>query len=399
MKRLLLLFTISLSFSTFSQTAKEFFDSAKVKFDSGSYSEAIKEFTKVLELDSIYKEAHRLRGTAYYNIQEYTLAILDFENAVKKFGEEEIVNFNLALAKDELGESEQAILELTKVIKLNPKFGDAYFFRANLKSSLGDKYGAISDYTKFINTDNPSRSINNTFPKAYLKRGRIKSNLGDFNGAIEDLTQAIKIEPLEDDLFYERFQIKLKSNDLDSAAEDINKAITINPESALYFESRGKLNIKKSNFDAGILDFHKAVELMKIDGFAGLTVSFSLYPAYEQRALFKYNSKDYKEALSDYNKILELDKIYDFLSADDEVKIFLHIARQEVMLENYYGAISTLTKVIELNPSEPILAFTFFLRGSAKSYLNDYKNACKDYTKAVNLGYEDEEKSLSVYCN
>jgi tetratricopeptide (TPR) repeat protein len=56
------------------------------------------------------------------------------------------------------------------------------------KSDLGDKQGAIDDYTLAIN-------LNPNDDKAYNNRGIAKSDLGDDRGAIDDYTLAIDLNP------------------------------------------------------------------------------------------------------------------------------------------------------------------------------------------------------------
>ncbi|MEB3148317.1 MAG: tetratricopeptide repeat protein, partial [Sphaerospermopsis sp.] len=55
--------------------------------------------------------------------------------------------------------------------------------RGVVKSDLGDKKGAIDDFTQAI-------TINPQFAKAYHNRGYAKFDLGDKKGAIDDLETA-----------------------------------------------------------------------------------------------------------------------------------------------------------------------------------------------------------------
>ncbi|WP_235334598.1 tetratricopeptide repeat protein [Aphanizomenon flos-aquae] len=62
----------------------------------------------------------------------------------------------------------------------------AYYGRGFVRNDLGDKQGAIDDYTLAIKF-NPNDAY------AYHGRGNVKSALGDKQGAIADFQQAVKL--------------------------------------------------------------------------------------------------------------------------------------------------------------------------------------------------------------
>ncbi|MDD1434697.1 tetratricopeptide repeat protein, partial [Dolichospermum sp. ST_sed6] len=60
---------------------------------------------------------------------------------------------------------------------MDPNYVNAYYHRGNISSKLGDKQGAIDDYTQAIR-------INPNFAYAYYNRGIVRSKLEDKQGAI-----------------------------------------------------------------------------------------------------------------------------------------------------------------------------------------------------------------------
>jgi tetratricopeptide (TPR) repeat protein len=73
-----------------------------------------------------------------------------------------------------------------QAIKIDPNYVNAYNNRGVARSKLGDKQGAIEDYTQAI-------KIDPNYVNAYYNRGVARSELGDKQGAIKDFQTAANI--------------------------------------------------------------------------------------------------------------------------------------------------------------------------------------------------------------
>jgi len=102
----------------------------------------------------------------------------------------------------------------------------------------------------------------------------------------------------------------------------------------------------------------------------------------------KYELKDYKGALQDYNKAIELNTNYAYAYYNRG------IAKYE--LKDYSGAIQDFTKAIELDPN---YAVTYYNRGAAKILLGQKINGCLGLSEAGELGYALAYKFIKEYCN
>jgi tetratricopeptide (TPR) repeat protein len=65
-------------------------------------------------------------------------------------------------------------------------------------------------------------------------------------------------------------------------------------------------------------------------------------------------------------------------------------------LKDYRGAIQDLNKAIELDPS---YAYAYYNRGVIKHFLNDIDGACLDWSKAGELGAYVAYDRIKEYCN
>ena len=85
----------------------------------------------------------------------------------------------------------------------------------------------------------------------------------------------------------------------------------------------------------------------------------------------KSNLEDYRGAIQDYTKAIELNPNHTYAYNNRGIA--------KVELEDYSGAIQDYTKAIELNPNH---AYAYYSRGNAKVQLQDYRGAMQDYIKA-----------------
>lgn len=130
---------------------------------------------------------------------------------------EEAVKFrNLGIEYSVKFDFKNAILNLDKAIKIDPKFADAYNRRGVAYSGMKEPELAIADFTKALELD-PK------FEMALLNRGVEYMLKKDYKSAIKDFTQGIEING-ENFLFYSvRSKAYEESGQKDLAAEDYKK--------------------------------------------------------------------------------------------------------------------------------------------------------------------------------
>lgn len=236
----------------------------------------------------------------------------------------------------------ESIKLLDIAIRLNPKNSNYYIERAFAKDYLNNSVGALADYSKAIKINNPSENIF----LAYLNRAKIKKNNNSFKEAIRDCDTSIQLNSGYSDSYLIRgacFSI-LKNDKL--AMSDYNRAIEI-------------------NFPASVLP-----------------------RVYLLRSQIKENYEDYRGAISDLDKTIEL---------DSEIPIsYIKRAHCYVMLNDNEKAILDYNKAIELEPKN---GDYYYLRGLTEIILGKKDMACSDLSKAGELGSIEAYKMIKKYCN
>lgn len=163
------------------------------------FSEALKDYTRVIELDPDFAMAYFNRAVVRYKQLDYNMSQAansqdDFSamSMNLKMGKNPAVVRNPVTAdptsaalkeKNRAYEHELITRDYDMVIKLNPGFVYAYFNRGNLRCAQRDFRAAIQDYSEAIQRD-PE------FAEAYFNRGLARLSQGDANRGIADLSKA-----------------------------------------------------------------------------------------------------------------------------------------------------------------------------------------------------------------
>lgn len=192
------------------------------KVSMKDYTNGIKDFNRVIEINPKNAEAFFYRASSKYSLADYIGAIADFNMAIKikpKYAE---AFFYRALSKYSLADHTGAIADYNKVIELDPKIKNVYSARGDAKNDLQDYTGAIADYNKAIELD-PKYFLN------YFARAYAKNRLQDYTGAIIDFTKAINLNPSPKsqsvaECYYNRGVSKICLKDKFGALKDLSIA-------------------------------------------------------------------------------------------------------------------------------------------------------------------------------
>ena len=175
-----------------------------------------------------------------------------------------------------------------------------------------------------------------------------------------------------------------------------------------YF-NRGLAKIELGDYRGAITDFTKVIELKPKDIFA-----------YDIRGSAKIELGDYRGAINDYSKAMQLDPneqrylvrgiyksklgdkrgaITDYSKATELVHNKIRCLARGIFkykIGDYLGAINDYSKAIELDPK---FADAYYNRGLAKLGLSKKESGCLDLSKAGELGYAEAYEMIKKYCN
>lgn len=182
----------------------------------------------------------------------------------------------------------QSLIERFDRATPDPDNADIYFNRGTTRYDLGDKQGAIADYTQALRIDS-----NNDV--AYNNRGLSRYELGDQGGAIMDFNNALQLNPENAIAYFNRAAARTDLGDKLGCISDFSQAIRHQPNFALAYFYRGMSRMQVGNRVGAIEDYTEAIGFNAQDGMA-----------YFYRGLAYFRSGDKVRAVADLKQAEQL---------------------------------------------------------------------------------------------
>lgn len=204
-------------------TAQDYFRRAFRANSEGHKQEAIKEYSKAIELDPSFASAYHNRGILYNNLGERQNALEDYNKVIELNPSHTFVYNSRGNLYRGLGEHQKALEDYNKAIKLDPSFATAYNGRGNTYYDLGEQQKALEDYNKAIELDS-------SYKFAYTGRGSIYRDLGEQQKALEDYNKAIELDLNHKLAYRNRGLLYSKLGNLEAAVKDYTQAIQLDPK-------------------------------------------------------------------------------------------------------------------------------------------------------------------------
>lgn len=298
-----------------------------------------------------------------FNNKKYDIAIEWCNRAIKINSRYANAYYNRANAKSEIFDIESAREDYNKAIELKPHNAEYYFARGNCSSSYCNQ--ALNDFNVAI-------KLNSKKSKYYVKRAKANSCLGNYTEAFADINTAIKLKSKDAKIYYERSNIYETIEKYKEANEDLNKAIELAPKEAIYYSARGRIKAKLWDNNGALKDFNKAITLEPDN---------TLF--YANRGLFKATQlKNFKEGIEDFNKAIELNSVDSLLYQSRSTLKYLQ--------NDNNGAMKDINIAIDLANNDKDKASAYHFRGDIKYKKRNYSGATDDSLKAYTLNPSQE---------
>ncbi|MFN9615001.1 MAG: tetratricopeptide repeat protein, partial [Dolichospermum sp.] len=225
---------------------------------SGQYPEAITALQQSVQSQPDFVPAWNNLSLVYQESNQLDKALAAINQAIQlQPNNPNLYNQKYVVLSD-LKRYKEAAAAINKAIELSPRAA-FYLNRGNVRYQLGDKQGAIDDYTQAI-------KINPNLAQAYYNRGIVRDDLGDKPGAIDDYNLAIKFNPNLAQAYNNRGNVRYDLGDNQGAIDDYNLVIKIDPNDAHAYYNRGNVYASLEDKFQAISDFKQAAKLYQQQG-------------------------------------------------------------------------------------------------------------------------------------
>jgi tetratricopeptide (TPR) repeat protein len=153
---------------------------------AGNEADAVKRFTRAVEIWPSMTTAYFERGLAHQTLNEQDLALADFVKVVDADPNMGAAHTALGSIYRQRGDMQRAENEFTVAINLNGDL-DAYYQRGQVYESRGEHQKAISDFDVAISQLRGA-------PYVYLARAAAREGMGDKDGAEEDRKTSVQLQ-------------------------------------------------------------------------------------------------------------------------------------------------------------------------------------------------------------
>lgn len=233
---------------------------------------------------------------------------------------------------------DEAVVEFTKTIEIDPNYPDAHYNRGVSYYVLKQYDLAIADLSIAIERDTKDFYAYYWRGVAYADKEQSDLAIADFNKVIQFSDSAVLTKLATEKLAiqaseYNRQGVALFSQGKnDEAIAEFSKAIQVYTNYPSAYTNRGIVYIVKTQYSTAITDFNNAIKL---------NPNYAL--AYGNRGLAYIYTANYKEAVADLDKSLEIDP------EDDKAWNNKGVALEQT--GDITGAIASYDTALKLNPS------------------------------------------------
>lgn len=248
---------------------------------------------------------------------------------------------------------EDAVIQFTSAIGLDPSNTDYYTARAKAYEMLNKNTQAYADYEKAV-VFKPKEA------DAYISLGRVCNKLGKFDEALAFLNRASVLDKRNSELYPEKVQTLYRLEKYDQALKVSDTSILIKDE-GMNFYWRGKIYVALNNDILGRKELEKAISKDK-----------KLYDPHIELAELMLRNGNSADAMSQANIAITL----------NDKNTVGYLTRSKIYKKDidFPNAINDISKIILMDPTNPDY---YLVRGLYYQEFSQHTNAINDITKYI----------------
>ena len=347
---------------------------------------ALKYYSKILIVKGSDAKIFVARGHVFFAKKDYENAIADFQKANQLAPD--IASFQLAQCYAALNDLSTTIQFLKKHlnskyklpqtnIRLNPYFtkyesesdwkklwandwytkSDEQVGEARFMFNNHDWMGVINYVSGILKENSKRHELLYFRAKAYFE-------MKNFNTSLNDYSNAIEVFKHNADYFVGRAEVYRALGKLKDSYNDYSSAINLEPDNFNFYIKRAELSLALNNIEKSKDDVDLYLSLFAND-----------YQARFLAGKISYSAGSYLSALSYYNGLLN--------EYPQRAAVYFERAETYNKATMYQNAIRDYSTCLSI---EPLNILALRKQGQLYYSLNNLKDACKNWKKAMNAG-------------
>ncbi len=307
------------------QNARRYWKAGGEFMEVLNYEDAIRQFTKSIELDPDFEKAYLSRANAYEKIGNLKAAVADYDRAATFDQKNTDIFCQAGKLYYEMGDYESAINRLNTSINLKKTNIPAYQYLIQTLIETGS-------YAEALQICKRALTIRESDLNFYY-RGVVNEEMNNYVAAEEDFEKAIRKNKRLVEAYVDLADLRIKLNKFDNAMENVNKALELDPNNRKARYVRSKIYVKQLNYSNAIDDISKNILLNPGD-----EEMFFIRGGYYQ------DFTQHQSAINDFTKVILLN--------DSNMDAYYQRARSYEQIGNFQAAIRDYQKLAEISEDD-----------------------------------------------
>ncbi len=229
-----------------------------------------------------------LKGRQFENAGDLDQALIQFNQLVTLFSDQEWGYINRASILAQMGEYTQARRDILRTLEISPGSSDSYNNLGNILAEQGQLDSAIVCY-------NTALKLEKSNLEALTNRGLTYALMGELDFALADFSDVLIQRPHQYNLYFNRGQIYQTREVYSTAARDYGSFLKYEPENADGYSNLGLCLLNIGSVEEALIALDAAIAL-----------DSTLAEPYNNRAICRYFREEYELAKIDINRFVKL---------------------------------------------------------------------------------------------